>query len=61
MTGQKPLVSIVIPVYNGANYLKEAIESALGQTYENCEVLVINDGSSESGISKRKTAELHPL
>ena len=44
MTGEKPLVSIIIPVYNGANYLREAIESALGQTYGNCEVLVINDG-----------------
>ena len=50
MTGEKPLVSIIIPVYNGANYLREAIESALGQTYGNCEVLVINDGSS-----RRKT------
>lgn len=54
MTGQKPLVSIVIPVYNGANYLREAIESALGQTYENCEVLVINDGSSDQGETERE-------
>ena len=42
-----PLVSIVIPVYNGSNYLKEAIESALAQTYENIEILVINDGSND--------------
>lgn len=40
-----PLVSIVIPVYNGANYLREAIESALAQTYNNIEIIVINDGS----------------
>ncbi|WP_288681496.1 glycosyltransferase, partial [uncultured Brachyspira sp.] len=33
-----PLVSIVIPVYNGANYVAEAIESALKQTYKNIEV-----------------------
>lgn len=42
-----PLVSIVIPVYNGQNYLKEAIDSALAQTYAPLEVLVINDGSKD--------------
>ncbi len=45
----KPLVSIVIPVYNGSNYMREAIDSALAQTYENCEVIVINDGSTDDG------------
>lgn len=44
-----PLVSIVIPVYNGATYLEEAINSALRQTYKNIEVIVINDGSTDSG------------
>ncbi len=44
-----PLVSIVIPVYNGANFMREAIDSALAQTYPNVEVLVINDGSTDSG------------
>ena len=43
----KPLVSIVIPVYNGENYLNEAIDSALTQTYEPIEVLIINDGSTD--------------
>lgn len=47
----KPLVSIVIPVYNGANYLSQAINSALAQTYDNIEVLVINDGSSDGGAT----------
>jgi len=47
-----PLVSIVIPVYNGANYLKQAIDSALAQTYENCEVIVINDGSADNGVTE---------
>ncbi len=42
-----PLVSIVIPVYNGAKYLGEAIESALAQTYANCEIIVVNDGSTD--------------
>jgi len=42
-----PLVSIVIPVYNGSNYLREAIESALAQTYDNLEIIVVNDGSKD--------------
>jgi len=47
-----PLVSIVIPVYNGSDYLAEAIDSALNQTYNNIEVLVINDGSVDGGKSR---------
>ena len=47
-----PLVSIVIPVYNGSNYLREAIDSALAQTYKNIEILVINDGSTDNGATR---------
>ena len=51
MTSHLPLVSIVIPVYNGADYMREAIDSALSQTYPHIEVLVVNDGSTDSGAT----------
>lgn len=50
-----PLVSIVIPVYNGSNYMREAIDSALAQTYENIEVVVVNDGSTDTTEKIAKT------
>ena len=43
----QPLVSVVIPFYSGIEWLFEAIESVLAQTYENIEIIIINDGSPE--------------
>jgi len=50
-----PLVSIVIPVFNGADYLREAIDSALAQTHHPVEVLVVNDGSTDGGATEAVT------
>lgn len=47
-----PLVSVAVPVYNGANYMREAIDSVLAQTYPNIEVLVVNDGSCDGGATE---------
>ena len=48
-----PKVSIIIPVYNGSNYLRNAIDCALEQTYDNLEVIVVNDGSKDDGATER--------
>ena len=44
-TNQRPLVSVIIPVYNIEEYLTECIESVLQQTYLNIEIILVNDGS----------------
>ena len=47
-----PKVSIVIPVFNGSNYMREAIDSAIAQTYQNIEIIVVNDGSNDNGKTR---------
>lgn len=41
-------ISVIIPVYNTEKYLKECVESVLAQTYHNLEILLINDGATDS-------------
>lgn len=48
-----PKVSIIIPVFNGSNFLRQAIDSALDQSYENCEIIVVNDGSIDDGATEK--------
>ncbi len=49
---EKPLVSIVIPLYNGSNFVEEAIKCAIAQDYPNKEIIVVNDGSTDDGAGR---------
>lgn len=50
MTNNKPTVTVLMPVYNGEKYLREAIDSILGQTYRDYEFVIINDGSTDGSV-----------
>jgi glycosyltransferase involved in cell wall biosynthesis len=45
-----PLVSIIIPCYNGQDFVAAAIESSIDQTYQNIEIIVIDDGSTDNSL-----------
>lgn len=46
-----PLISVILPVYNRENYLNEAIQSMLEQTYKNFELIIVDDGSTDNSLS----------
>lgn len=51
MSNFSPFISVIIPTYNVELYLDEAICSILKQTYQNFEIIIINDGSTDSSLS----------
>ena len=47
---QTPLVSIIVPIYNVASYLKECLQSIVEQSYENLDIILIDDGSDDESL-----------
>lgn len=45
---KEPLISVIIPVFNGEAYLRERLKETLNQTYKNLDVIVVNDGSTDN-------------
>ena len=57
MTG--PVVTVVIPVYNGENFLRYSLASVIAQTYKNLEVIIVDDGSADANYIDELIDELN--
>ena len=48
MTNNTPLISVIIPVYRSEKYLKRCVNSVRNQTYQNLEIILVDDGSPDN-------------
>ena len=55
------MVSVIVPVYNGEKYLRECIESVLNQTYQDVQLVLVDDKSPDNSIViEREYAQAYP-
>src|SRR5688500_16843212 len=59
-SSQIPLVSVIIPTYNAAEFIGETLDSVFAQTFKNFEVIVINDGSSDN-VQLEQVLQRYPV
>jgi GT2 family glycosyltransferase len=60
-TAEQPLISVIMPCYNAAAYVAEAVGSVLGQSYGNVQLIVVDDGSDDGSVEiVQALAEKHP-
>lgn len=57
---QQPLVSVIVPNYNHAAFLKERMESILNQSYPHYEVIILDDHSTDASLEVIKEYAKHP-
>lgn len=55
----QPLISVIIPVYNGEKYVKSCLENVLNQTCKSLEIIVVNDGSTDNSAQIAKSFPVH--
>ena len=54
-----PKITVLMPVYNGEKYLRESVDSILNQTFTDFELLIINDGSTDSSMEILNSIVIH--
>jgi len=54
---EKPHITVIIPLYNKANYIQNTLQSVLNQSFQDFEIIIIDDGSTDASLEKAKAIE----
>lgn len=59
---ENPLVSIIVPIYNVSEFLPQCLDSLINQSYQNIEIIAVNDGSTDNSLEiLNQYAQEYPL